>query len=304
MADISKIKTLDGTTYDLKDKNARTAISERSCMNLLDNWYFIGGGSQLGYGVFPINQKGQTVYNIVGDSIDRLRKANARGNVHVTSNGLKFSNSDNGYAYLNFYGVDVPDNVLATYTVLTDIGIFTISTAASPVTLPSGILIYLTEKRLSVRLPETLNINDSELFIAAKVEIGEGQTLAHYENGAWVLNELPNFSNRLAICQSYAFNSGFSLQELIAVSITTNAIDFFIPLPTTPAKAPTVDSINALLTSGAIIIKNYAGASQTGFSCTLASVSSNGLLLRFSKTSHNLNNAFLEITANTVFNFN
>ena len=28
--------------------------------NMLDNWCFVGGCSQLGYGVFPINQRGQT----------------------------------------------------------------------------------------------------------------------------------------------------------------------------------------------------------------------------------------------------
>ena len=42
--------------------------------NLLDNWYFVGGGSQLGNGFFPINQRGQTSYsNGTNTTIDRWK---------------------------------------------------------------------------------------------------------------------------------------------------------------------------------------------------------------------------------------
>lgn len=42
--------------------------------NLLDNWYFVGGGSQLGDGIFPINQRGQTSYsNGTNTTIDRWK---------------------------------------------------------------------------------------------------------------------------------------------------------------------------------------------------------------------------------------
>lgn len=39
--------------------------------NLLDNAYFVGGGSQLGDGIFPINQRGQTSYSANAYDIDR-----------------------------------------------------------------------------------------------------------------------------------------------------------------------------------------------------------------------------------------
>lgn len=48
--------------------------------NLLDNAYFVGGGSQLGDGVFPINQRGQTQYT-GGNGLDRWT---VDGNVTVT----------------------------------------------------------------------------------------------------------------------------------------------------------------------------------------------------------------------------
>ena len=42
--------------------------------NLLDNAYFVGGGSQLGDGVFPINQRGQTSYSTgTNTTIDRWK---------------------------------------------------------------------------------------------------------------------------------------------------------------------------------------------------------------------------------------
>lgn len=60
--------------------------------NLLDNWYFVGGGSQSGNGVFPINQRGQTSYSAAGYGIDRwYRSTTATGNILVNANGLASS---------------------------------------------------------------------------------------------------------------------------------------------------------------------------------------------------------------------
>ena len=38
---------------------------------------------------------------------------------------------------------------------------------------------------------------------AIKLELGSQQTLAHQENGVWVLNEIPKFGDQLAECQRY-----------------------------------------------------------------------------------------------------
>lgn len=40
--------------------------------------------------------------------------------------------------------------------------------------------------------------------IAAKLELGFTQTLAHQENGVWVLNEVPEYGEQLRRCQEYA----------------------------------------------------------------------------------------------------
>lgn len=48
-------------------------------VNLLDNWYFVGGGSQQGSGQFPINQRGQTEYSGIGYMIDRWKSRSGWG---------------------------------------------------------------------------------------------------------------------------------------------------------------------------------------------------------------------------------
>ena len=116
----------------------------------------------------------------------------------------------------------MPSDAFATYSVLTNLGLTTISTGSSSITLPSGILVYLATRRLAFRIPSNLDISDSEVFIAAKVEIGKTQTLAHQENGAWVLNEIPNYWEQLYRCGSKETITGTITK---ATGITSGTLD-------------------------------------------------------------------------------
>ena len=59
--------------------------------NLLDNAYFVGGGSQLGDGIFPINQRGQTSYiGSAATGVDRWWQQ-YNTNVQLTSAGLRIT---------------------------------------------------------------------------------------------------------------------------------------------------------------------------------------------------------------------
>ena len=49
--------------------------------NLLDNWYFVGGGSQQGGGSFPVNQRGKTSYSTSYGSIFDCWKCGKPGSV-------------------------------------------------------------------------------------------------------------------------------------------------------------------------------------------------------------------------------
>lgn len=56
-------------------------------------------------------------------------------------------------------------------------------------------------------------------LIAAKLELGDHQTLAHKEGDTWVLNEIPDFGEQLARCQRYAFSP---LYEAYATAVICN----------------------------------------------------------------------------------
>lgn len=91
--------------------------------NLLDNAYFVGGGSQLGDGVFPINQRGLTSYTNTTYLVDRWRMWANTSTVTLTASGLTFAtgaNSDGLFQYFpqgkieSLYGLTVTASLLLT----------------------------------------------------------------------------------------------------------------------------------------------------------------------------------------------
>ena len=46
-------------------------------------------------------------------------------------------------------------------------------------------------------------------LLAAKLELGDTQTLAHKENGVWVLNEIPDYGEQLRRCQRLAIDGKY-----------------------------------------------------------------------------------------------
>lgn len=179
--------------------------------NLLDNWYF---GN-------PVNQRGQTSYTGAGYGIDRWRIGSS-GTLVVQNGYITFSSNDgtgrnledvletipagaytlsalveNGAgsrliagANGTYYGADVSDDSKQVVSVM-----FT-KTTANPVT------VYL-------QCP-----NKAVSWFAIKLELGSQQTLAHQENGVWVLNEIPDYGEQLRRCQRY----------LVPLSVDTSAI--------------------------------------------------------------------------------
>ena len=49
-----------------------------------------------------------------------------------------------------------------------------------------------------------------DTWLAAKLELGTQQTLAHQENGVWVLNEIPNYGEQLRRCRRYLRPAGYN----------------------------------------------------------------------------------------------
>lgn len=191
-------------------------IGGRPNRNLLDNWYFVGGGSQQGGGQFPINQRGQTSWSAAGHMFDRWKLVSGTASLTaagVTLNGTMVQVLEN----------DPPGETTA--TALTTTGIV-------DCTYDSG--------------TKTFTITGTgETFLAAKLELGSHQTLARQdEDGNWVLlDPPPNFQQELAKCQRYLLVlSGFGW---IGSGICDGAASgqFFLPTPVPMRVIPSVPGL-------------------------------------------------------------
>lgn len=207
---------------DLYDLDAgRPAYILTQNENLLDNWYFVGGGSQQGGGQFPINQRGQTSYTGPGYGIDRWEESSndtsvtiENGYIVVSHSGLsahefhqkiQFANLQNG-TYT--FSVLTPDKlyILSGYLnfSLPEISL-TLNLSAST---SIGIRMIESQKESGYFVVRWLSSNDSSIqIIAVKLELGSRSTLARLVDGEWVLNDPPpNFQQELAKCQRYLYN--------------------------------------------------------------------------------------------------
>lgn len=231
-----------------------------SRQDLLTNSYFVGGGSQQGEGIFPINQRGQTNYTGGGNySIDRWKMASGQSgaaSVEVLSDCVKIGNTASaGQAWVQQRfpnalpaGTYTLSILVKSVTGTVSIGyldaggsfggrvksIKSAGVTQYPITLTTdGVKIY----RVAIHCAASSSVE----VIAAKLEVGDTQTLAHQESGAWVLNDLPDFSEELFKCQRY-FQIIPASTDIVAVGYgvgwTTTAIRITIPLAAPLRYAP------------------------------------------------------------------
>lgn len=218
--------------------------------NLLDNSYFIN----------PINQRGQTVYqgglNIMQYTIDRWRSENAT--VTVENDGLKiYGEATYGMIRQFFENASLLSGKTLTVSVLYPGG-----------TVPAGSYIACidsTEEFWQVRTNDanlqylTFTVNDNITTfstvlvtsneahktikpIAVKLEIGNTQTLAHEENGVWVLNEIPDYATELLKCQRYYVKSNQFVYSEMRYNVQRASYAFPVQMRT----APTILNVTAV----------------------------------------------------------
>ena len=179
-------------------------------VNLLRNWYFVGGGT--GRGVFPVNQRGQSSYDGFVYSIDNWQLENRYGQaITINSDGIQIIGTSSAYQGIQQYidpslfnGKKVTISALCTDgTLATASGIITI-TSADRLILNSGgdlsVFLYGSTSLLGFHIRCLAGI--TKTIVAAKLELGSEQTLAHQENGVWVLNEIPDYEEELIKCQT------------------------------------------------------------------------------------------------------
>lgn len=230
--------------------------------NLLDNWYFVGGGSQQGGGKFPINQRGQTSYSTPGHVFDRW-KLNG-GSLKLASDGISFSA---GYVlWSTFENINFADGKQRTVSYM-DVNGNVFSGPFTPGYTTIGNYRFCYTSSSSGNSFYCLAGTGAPKIKAMKLELGPTQTLAHRdEDGNWVLNEIPDYGGELAKCQRYYWKSStvFNLEYYNQTRLLAN-IKFPVPMRI----APTVSVESYLGTPGVFSTWTNMQDSEAKFSDVL-----------------------------------
>lgn len=154
--------------------------------------------------------------------------------------------------------------------------------------------------------PNTSNPVD---ILAAKLELGSTQTLAHQENGVWVMNEVPEYGEQLRRCQRYHYrlrshnNNNYAIFAYGMKQSTTEA-RFIISFPAPLRTRPVITYSGAFLISDGktdytvseVTAQSFNGESIC-LTCKSTEMSSlaNGTCMRFSAKSDA--NAYVDFSA-------
>lgn len=195
--------------YDLDPGRPAWVLTQNE--NLLDNWYFVGGGSQQGGGQFPINQRGQASYTGAGYGIDRWKAGDSSQTISVLANGISILNSSGNSEIFQTIAQNLI-NQKVTFSVQQSDGTIDILTNTftgsgaqiiRQMTNGKG-QIYLSDGASESGVGILASSGETVTITAAKLELGTRSTLARLVDGEWVLNDPPpNFQQELAKCQRY-----------------------------------------------------------------------------------------------------
>ena len=202
--------------------------------NLLDNWYFAN----------PVNQKGQMEYTGSGYTIDRWRSYGAK--VSINDGYISLSTEGNPTfcqkSELDLYDKTLTFSVLlANGSLCTGTGILASDTAWKNTTLyeDSSIKLWLQNSNPLFNTAIDIKGNTPVDLVAAKLEFGSSQTLAHKEGSKWVLNEIPDYATELAKCQRYFYKTQGAFEYRgIAISrwyVSSGTIELPVPMRIKPA---------------------------------------------------------------------
>lgn len=267
---------VQGPKGDTGDPNAGTAP------NLLCNWYFAD----------PINQRGVSgTISKDGYFIDRW-KTNAgeyHGKLTLSELGLTMDQSNTtpyNIGVFQFLEFAPQEELDYTISVLASNNEFVTATAK----FKKGQRVQFQKDDVAFQFvwvdgPVVLFANTDKgqkTFVAVKLELGDHQTLAHQENGVWVLNEIPDPALELARCQryykrlsgqgSYISHSG---NLIVARAMGRDTAQLWIPTPTPMRATPVVrlrctldfgefDTILDVTASSVIVGQNAVTCHVTG----------------------------------------
>ena len=267
-------RALTGGALDTSVTNVSNQLGTFVRPNLLDNWYF---GR-------PVNQRGQTEYT--GEwiyTIDRWELSDGGGTLTVQDGSIIYASA----SYL-FQPIDSDISKQLAGKTLTisflyadgtlDIGTSKIASSwdSWTVFLDAGNarLVGVGNGRLWV-----LNTETGKAIVAAKLELGPTQTLAHQDAaGNWVLNEVPDYGEQLRRCQRYAIDlHGPTNYGVLGSGVArrTDRASIFCPLPVSMRVTPVATF------GGSLTLASNADAGR-GYVVTAVNVdhiNSNGITL-------------------------
>lgn len=210
----------------LPDTTTAVDIGGRPNTNLLHNWYF---GN-------PVNGKGLNVYNLSGYkiTIDRwMSESSCIVNVNDSNITLETA-SDVWAIFFQQIRSEVARQMIGrkvTYSILVD----SIETGTCRAYIYDGSSVVARIEPLEVGMNSvTFDYSFAETVSptvriqlqglckvsvkAVKLELGDKQTLAHQDDdGNWVLNEIPDYAEQVAICQQYSTANGSYIGNSVPV---------------------------------------------------------------------------------------
>ena len=261
--------------------------------NLLDNWYF---GN-------PVNQRGQTSYTGGVYGIDRWLKSAAETTVAVVTGGISVSGKQfqrleqrvedaqslngitvtfsalvknpNGNFRLALYNATTGGLITQDFQASEDFQLVQI-TAAPVINAGDVFSVALYPGANDATAVRTCTIK------AVKLELGSQQTLAHQENGVWVLNEIPDYGEQLRRCQRYLIpiNDGTRVR---ASYYSATGLFFAVPIPSTMRATPAI-----LDPSGALEVQSVSGVAKPGFTFDCNMSTPGSISVHATKNSHGL----------------
>ena len=243
----AQVGAVDGAT----GQGSAVRISNR---NLLDNGDFRN----------PVNQRGQTSYTGNRYGIDRWKVStnNSTAAVSVGDGWINFTSDASG-TYINFSSTVEkvqPGNYTLSFLVddYTKAQQIFLQGKVSQMVFTSNLLTmtFSVAETSAIAVGIQKKAASSTLKIyAAKLELGSVSTLAHQENGVWVLNDpLPNYAEELAKCQRYFLPISVYCIFAGCGSGQNTSISCFVPTPCEMRIVPSLPStfsVNIYTVTGA-----------------------------------------------------
>lgn len=180
--------------------------------NLLDNAYFVGGGT--GWGAFPVNQWRQTSYNTIGPMFDRWKAIyGASWTAQLLTTGLQLSGGSPWADYVQILRRALTAGDAYTLTALFSDGTLVTGQVTAPASGSTSSNVYLTTGSY-MRLANTDGCSFEIIGVPndiiqtiefLKLEHGAGQTAAYQKSdGTWaMLPQNLDYGRELLTCQQY-----------------------------------------------------------------------------------------------------